>query len=68
MSDQPRRPVFFWLVLLVCVVYTGFFAFTAYVSARSYGLVKKPGWFARADAKGWIVTDVYEGGAADGQL
>jgi len=68
MNDPPRRPVFVWLVLVLCVVYTGFFVFTAYVSARSYGLVKKPGWFARPDAKGWIVTDVYEAGAAAGRL
>ena len=44
MSDPTDRPVFVWLVLVLCVVYTGFFAFTAYVSARSYGLVKKSGW------------------------
>ena len=37
MSDQPRRPVFFWLVLLVCVVYAGLFAFTIYAVARYYG-------------------------------
>lgn len=28
MSDQSRRPVFFWLVVLTCVVYAGLFAFT----------------------------------------
>ena len=39
-SDQPRRPVFFWLVLLVCVVYAAFFAFTIYAGARYYGVEK----------------------------
>jgi len=36
MSDPTDRPVFVWLVLVLCIVYTGFFAFTGYVSARSY--------------------------------
>jgi hypothetical protein len=43
-STQPRRPAFVWLVLLACVVDAGFFAFTAYVSARSCGLVKNRSW------------------------
>src|SRR5215813_10871171 len=68
MCDHARRPAFVWLVLLLCVVYTGFCVFTAYVSARSYGFVKKTGWFARADDKGWVVTAVEEAGAAAGRL
>ena len=56
MSDPTDRPVFVWLVLVLCVVYTGFFVFTAYVSARSYGLVKKSGWSARPDDKGCLKT------------
>ena len=52
--NPPRRPAFVWLVLLICGVYAGFFAFTAYVSARHYGLVKNPGWTARADRSGLV--------------
>src|SRR5215510_8070574 len=59
MSDQPRRPVFFWLAVLVCVVYAGLFAFTIYAVARYYGFEKDPGWRVhRADGTGWFVTGV----------
>ncbi len=68
MRDQPRRPAFVWLVLLVCAVYAGFFAFTAYVSARHYGVVKDRGWIVRPTDTGWIVTEVDEAGAAAGRL
>ena len=68
MHSQPRRPAFVWLVVLLCGVYAGFFAFTTYVSARSYGLVKDRGWLVRATDTGWIVTDVDEAGAAAGRL
>ena len=68
MRSQPRRPAFVWLVLLVCGVYAGFFAFTAYVSARHYGLVKDRGWIVRPTDTGWIVADVDEAGAAAGRL
>ena len=68
MRNQPRRPAFVWLVLLICGVYAGFFAFTAYVSARHYGVVKDRGWIVRPTAAGWIVTEVDEAGAAAGRL
>lgn len=68
MADKPRRSVFFWFVLLLCGAYTFFFAFTAYVSARSYGRFKDPGWTAQPDGMGWIVAGVDEAGAAAGRL
>ena len=68
MARQPRRVAPVWLVVLLCVVYAGFFAFTAYVSARSYGLVKDRGWLVRATDTGWIVADVDDAGAASGRL
>ena len=68
MRDQPRRAAFLWLVLLVCGVYAGFFAFTTYVSARYYGIVKNPGWSVRPAETGWIVADVDETGAAAGRV
>ena len=68
MPSQPRQPAFVWLVLLGCVVYAGFFAFTAYVSARHYGGVKARGWIVWATDTGWIVSEVDETGAAAGRL
>jgi hypothetical protein len=69
MSDQPRRPVFFWLVLLVCVVYAGLFAFTVYAVARYYGVEKAPGWTCdRTDGTGWYVSHVDETGPAAGRI
>jgi serine/threonine protein kinase len=68
MSDQPRRPVFFWLVLLVCVVYAGLFAFTIYAVARYYGVEKTPGWSARTDGNGWFVSGVDAEGPAAGRM
>src|SRR6266567_7881930 len=69
MSDQPRRPVFFWLVLLVCGLYAGMFAFTIYAVARYYGVEKVPGWSAtRNDGTGWFVSDVDDAGPAAGRI
>jgi hypothetical protein len=69
MSDKPRRPVFFWLVLLTCVVYAGLFAFTVYALARYYGVEKDPGWsVTRTDGKAWFVTDVDAAGPAAGRI
>src|SRR5262245_41092879 len=69
MSDHPRRPVFFWLVLLVCVVYAGLFAFTVYAVARYYGFEKAPGWsVTRNDGTAWFVSDVDDEGPAAGRI
>ncbi|HEU4391135.1 MAG TPA: PDZ domain-containing protein, partial [Blastocatellia bacterium] len=69
MSDQPRRPVFFWLVVLVCVLYAGFFAFTTYAVVRYYGVEKSPGWSAaRNDGRAWFVSEVDPGGPAAGRI
>ena len=64
MSDQSRRPAFFWLVFLLCGVYAGFCAVTIEASLRHYGTEKDPGWNVRADATGWIVSDVNASGSA----
>src|SRR4029434_3158453 len=70
MVDKPCRSVFFWLVLLLCGAYTFFFAFTTYVTVRSYGVVKRPGWTVGywPDSRGWVVRDVNETGPASGRL
>ena len=68
MSDPPRRPAFVWLLLLTCVVYAGLFVFTAAVTVRYDGLVKNPGWTVHPTAVGWFVSDVDEGGPADGRI
>src|SRR5258706_5742808 len=68
MSDQPRRPVFFWLVVLTCVVYAGLFAFTVYAVVRYYGVEKAPGWRAKTDGTGWFVSDVDDPGPAAGHV
>ncbi len=69
MSDQPRRPVFFWLVILTCVVYAGLFAFTVYAVARYYGNEKASGWsITRTDGKAWFVTHVDDAGPAAGRI
>jgi eukaryotic-like serine/threonine-protein kinase len=69
MTDQQRRPAFFWLVLLICVVYAGFFAFTIYAVVRYYGVEKAPGWSAtRNDGTAWFVTEVDAEGPAAGRI
>lgn len=70
MADKPRRPAFFWFVLLLCGAYTFFFVFTTYVTVRSYGVVKRPGWTVGywPDSRGWVVRDVNETGPASGRL
>jgi hypothetical protein len=69
MSDQPRRSVFFWLVVLTCVVYAGLFAFTVHAVVRYYGVEKAPGWSAtRNDGAAWFVSDVDAGGPAAGRI
>jgi tRNA A-37 threonylcarbamoyl transferase component Bud32/uncharacterized membrane protein len=64
MSDQSRRPAFFWLVLLICGVYAAFCAVTIDASLRHFGTEKDPGWSVRVDATGWIVSDVNASGPA----
>src|ERR1041384_6363 len=69
MSDQSRRPVFFWLVLLTCMVYAGLFAFTVYAVARYYGVEKDSGWsVTRTDGRAWFVTHVDDDGPAAGRI
>src|SRR5215510_7676101 len=68
MTEQPRRPVFFWLVLLICVVYAGYFAFTSYAVARHYGVEKAPGWDAQTDGRVWHVSNVDDVGPAAGLI
>ena len=69
MSDQSRRPLFFWLVLLTCVVYAGLFAFTVYAVARYYGSEKSAGWTCdRTDGTGWFVSHVDDAGPAAGRI
>src|SRR3984893_750492 len=69
MSDEPRRPVFFWVVLLTCVVYAGLFAFTVYAVARYYGFEKAAGWSCdRTDGTAWFVTHVDDAGPAAGRI
>src|SRR5262249_52868864 len=58
-----------WLVLLVCGVYAGYFAFTVYAVARYYGVEKAPGWSAtRNDGHAWYVSGVDAGGPAAGRI
>src|SRR5262249_50926438 len=68
MADQHRRPVSLWLVLLVCGLYIGLFAFTVYADSRYYGVEKAPGWFLRTDGTGWFVSEVDEAGPAAGRM
>jgi hypothetical protein len=68
MSDQSRRPAFFWFVLLICGVYTGFCAVTIVANVRHFGTEKDPGWNVRVDATGWIVSDVNASGPAAGRI
>ena len=46
MSDQPRRPVFFWLVLLSVWCTPASSRSRSTPSARYYGVEKAPGWSA----------------------
>ena len=64
MSDRSGRPVFFWLVLVICGLYAGLFTFTIYAVTRYHGVEKAPGWGVRTDGTGWFVTDVDAGGPA----
>lgn len=69
LRDTPRRwPAFVWLVLLVCAVYAGLFAFTVYAVARYYGIEKAPGWSGRSETTGWMVSAVDAAGPAAGRI
>jgi tRNA A-37 threonylcarbamoyl transferase component Bud32 len=68
MRNQPRRSAFVWVVLLICALHGVLSVFTAIVSIRYYGMMKAPGWEARATDAGWIVTSVAHDGAAAGRL
>src|SRR5215831_3487605 len=69
MTNQTRRPVFFWLVLLVCVVYAGLFSFTVYAVSRYYGFEKVAGWSCeRTDGTAWFVSYVNAKGPAAGRI
>jgi GAF domain-containing protein len=69
MDEQPRRSAFFWLVLLVCGVYVGLFAFTVYAVVRYYGVEKAPGWSVnRNDGQAWYVSEVEATGPAAGRI
>jgi hypothetical protein len=65
MSDQ-RRPAFFWLVLLACGVYAGFFAFATYTTVRYHGQAKNRGWHSTHNIGPNYVIAVEEQGAAAG--
>ena len=68
MPGQPRRPVFFWVVLVACALFALAFSFTVYISIHHDGPLKVPGWSALADGSGWVVADVDGRGPAAGQL
>src|SRR5262249_15631648 len=69
MGEEPRRPVFFWLGLLVCGLYAGLFAFTVYAVSRYYGVEKAPGWTCdQTDGAGWFVSHVDDAGPAAGRI
>jgi hypothetical protein len=57
-----------WVVLLLCALYGVLSVFTAILSIRYYGMMKAPGWEARATDEGWVVTSVAPDGAAAGRL
>jgi hypothetical protein len=57
-----------WVVLLLCALYVVLSVFTAIISIRYYGMMKAPGWEARATNAGWIVTSIVPDGAAAGRL
>jgi GAF domain-containing protein len=63
-----RRPVFFWVVLVACLLFAFASSFTVYVSIRHYGPLKAPGWNVRAERGGWLITNINSRGPAAGQL
>jgi eukaryotic-like serine/threonine-protein kinase len=67
--DQARRkPLFFWIVLLISAVLLGFYLFSAVMMWRYGAMSAKLGWWAvRRDGQ-WVVTDVTQGGPAAGKL
>ena len=68
MSDQPRHPLFFWLVLLICGLYAGLFAFMIYADVRYYGFEKASGWSVRLHRTDWVVSYVDDAGPAAGRI
>ena len=60
--------MFFWVVLVACVLFAFAFSITVYVSVRYYGPLKAPGWNVRVERGGWFVTYVEGYGPAVGQL
>jgi eukaryotic-like serine/threonine-protein kinase len=67
MSDA-KRPLFFWIALLICAAYVAALSFNIYVDIRYYGLVKDPGWALRVTNAGWIVSRVDPAGPVAGHL
>ena len=55
-------------MLLLCALYVVLSVFAAIISIRYYGMMKAPGWEARATDAGWIVTSIVPDGAAAGRL
>ena len=68
MSDLRSRSPFVGLVLLVCAVYALLSVWAGVVSVRYYGMVKAPGWDARATNDGWFVSAVDPDGPAAGKI
>jgi GAF domain-containing protein len=67
-GDQPRKPAFFWLVLLACALYAIAFSLMVFTFMRHYGAVKAPGWSVHGERSGWFVTEVDPNGPAAGRL
>ena len=66
--NSPRRPPFFWLVVLACALYVGFFVFCVSLTIRVYAIAKTPGWTLRGGRGGWIVSSVDADGPAAGRI
>jgi hypothetical protein len=68
MSDQSRRPAFFWFVVCAVPLYTVLWVLSAHVLVRDFHHTKANGWTLALRDAGWVFDTVDEYGPAAGRL
>jgi hypothetical protein len=63
-----RKPLFFWITLLLSAMLFGLYAFSAAMIARYGALYRDFGWVVARRDGNWVVTKVTPHGPAEGKL